>query len=131
MDPYEGEKERVSAPKMVSRIAVAAAAVASFAVAAPAANASAGASGPAAATTSSNAGGIGILQAPVGKQCGAYRDSPADYAHLRYWHCGPTKIRIEIDKRDRANDYMCVAAWDDVFVDYYIFSSHAWYVGLC
>jgi hypothetical protein len=109
--------------RTVTRLAVAAAA--SFAVVAPAAGASA------AAATSAADGGVGILQAPVGKQCGAYRDNPLDTAHLRYWHCGPTWIRIEVDKRTRDNIHMCVAPWDDVFVDQYIFSSHAWYVGGC
>jgi hypothetical protein len=104
----------------ITRLAVAA--VASVALVAPAS---------AAAATSNADGGVGILQAPVGKQCGAYRDNALDSAHLRYWHCGPTQIRIEVDKRTRDNTYMCVGPWDDVFVDYYIFSSHAWYVGSC
>jgi hypothetical protein len=113
----------MSTLRIVTRLAVAA--VASFALMAPAANASA------AAATPSADGGVGILQAPVGKQCGAYRDNPFDTAHLRYWHCGPTWITIEVDKRTRDNTTMCVGPWEDVFVDYYIFSSHAWYVGGC
>jgi hypothetical protein len=85
----------------------------------------------ASAATAAPNGGVGVRQAPVGKQCGAYRDNPLDTAHLRYSHCGPTWIMIEVDKRTRDNTYKCVGPWEDVFVDYYIFSSHAWYVGTC
>lgn len=113
----------MSTLRTVTRLAVAA--VAGFALVAPAAGASA------AAAPSGADGGVGILQAPVGKQCGAYRDDPFDTAHLRYWHCGPTWIMVEVDKRTRPNTYKCVGPWEDVFVDYYIFSSHAWYVGSC
>jgi hypothetical protein len=120
----------VNAPKMMSRLAVAVV-VAGLAAAASAGNASAATAGRGVAVESATGGGIGVLEAPVGKQCGAYRDSPMDYAHLRYWHCGPTQIRIEVDKRNGPNYTTCVGPWQDVFVDHYIFASHAWYVGAC
>ena len=120
----------MSAVKMVGRLA----AVAALAVAlvAPATGASA-AAGTSAATGASAAaaGDIGVFEAPVGVQCGAYRDYGVDTAHLRYLHCGSPVIMIEIDKRNGPNRYMCVGGWQDVFVDHYIFADNAWYVGLC
>ncbi|MFC7723296.1 DUF6355 family natural product biosynthesis protein [Nonomuraea recticatena] len=74
---------------------------------------------------------VGIFEAPVGWQCGAYRSSSAWNAELRYNHCGGTKIRIEVDARDAPNWFMCVGPWQEVYVTNFRYASHAWYVEPC
>lgn len=73
-------------------------------------------------------GEVGTAEAPVGVQCGAYRDMGGDVGHLRYRHCGPTSIVVEVDMRYRDNKFVCVKAWADVFLERYIFADNAWYV---
>lgn len=45
-------------------------------------------------------GEIGTLEAGVGAQCGAYREDSSWHADIIYRHCGPGRVRIEIDHRD-------------------------------
>ncbi|WP_376768080.1 DUF6355 family natural product biosynthesis protein [Nonomuraea rhodomycinica] len=113
--------------KAATRFAVAAAAVASVAFMAPAAQASSAAGGTI-ATYVDREGGAGTAEAPIGRQCGAYRDA----THLWYKHCGDTYIVVEIDKINRSNTFTCVGPRADVVLDSLLFSDNAWYAGqLC
>ncbi|GAA3471301.1 DUF6355 family natural product biosynthesis protein [Nonomuraea roseola] len=110
----------------MSRIALATAAVGSIAVAAPAAQASNGH----APRTASN--GVSVFEAPVGVRCGAYRVSTAWNADLRYWHCGSSKVEVEVDYRNWPNNYACMQPWQDRVLETFDRASHAWYTGyLC
>ena len=99
---------------IASRIALAAATVGSIAIAAPA------------------SGDVGTLSAPVGKGCGAYATGyNPTIAMLRYWHCGGSVIRVEVDAIYDPNYTVCVAPGADVELTYWTRADNAWYVGLC
>lgn len=103
--------------RFTGRSALAATAIAGVLAAAPAAQAAA----------PGTAGDTGALAAPVGRQCGAYRDMGGDHGHLWYWHCGDGAITVEVDKIKGSNQFVCVGPREDVFLDYVIFSDNAWY----
>lgn len=118
-------------PGTIVRTAVAVAAVTSFAVVAPAAQASPAAQ--AAGPVPISAAGLGVTEAPTGKQCGAYRHNYNETggAHLRYYHCGGTRVKIEVDMRDRPNVFYCVFEWEDTYLANWWEANNAWYVGAC
>jgi hypothetical protein len=68
------------------------------------------------------------MEAPWGKQCGAYLASESGVTVLRYWNCGNVSIVIEVDYRYTDNGFRCVWANYDRFVEYYFNASHAWYI---
>ncbi|MGN9841364.1 DUF6355 family natural product biosynthesis protein [Nonomuraea sp. H19] len=107
----------------MSRIALATAAVGSIALAAPAAQASPN------RTSATASNDVGILQAPVGWQCGAYRSSDAWSATLHYYHCGNSRIEVEIDYRYSPNTFVCLQPWQDRYLEAFSRASHAWYTG--
>lgn len=119
-------------PKTIVRTAVAVATVACFTIAAPVAQAAprtpeATGSG---ATTASD---LGVTEAPMGKQCGAYGHKYNDTGGitLRYYHCGGTSVKVEVDMRHKANEFTCVYAWSDVPLAGWTSADNAWYVGPC
>jgi Family of unknown function (DUF6355) len=88
---------------------------------APAANASEGVAAEPAAT------GESTINAP----CGAYIESwPPIWGPntLMYRHCGPHRIRIEIDRLIGSNWFMCVNGWETVRIGDAMWHINAWYV---
>ncbi len=73
----------------------------------------------------------GAFAAPIGKRCGAYLTGAAWGADLRYYHCGDTRILVEIDNISSANQYTCVDPWEDKYIAESQTADNAWYVGLC
>jgi hypothetical protein len=94
----------------------------------PVAQASSLVGGSIAVAPSASAADARILEAPPGRQCGAYLELGS---HLRYLHCGQSCIWIEVDKRVGDNKFMTVGANEDKFVDRFTISTHAWYVRPC
>ncbi|MGR6918445.1 DUF6355 family natural product biosynthesis protein [[Actinomadura] parvosata] len=86
---------------------------------------------PATAAAAQTSGDVGILSAPVGARCGAYLTGEAWGADLRYYHCGDTRIFIEIDNISGPNQYTCVDPWEDKYIAERQTADNAWYIGLC
>ncbi|MFI7444761.1 DUF6355 family natural product biosynthesis protein [Nonomuraea indica] len=93
-----------------------------------AAGAAQASSGPPSATASQD---VGTMAAPVGKRCGAYLTGEAWGADLRYYHCGDTRIFVEIDNISGPNQYTCVDPWEDKYLAERQTADNAWYIGLC
>lgn len=74
---------------------------------------------------------VGIMAAPIGVRCGAYLTGAAWGADLRYYHCGNTRILVEIDNISSPNQYTCVDPWEDKYIAESQTADNAWYVGLC
>ncbi|WP_232660860.1 DUF6355 family natural product biosynthesis protein [Pseudonocardia sp. TRM90224] len=74
-----------------------------------------------------------MAEAPTGKQCGAYRHyyNQSGNSHLRYWHCGNSKVKVEVDMRYAANQFYCVFEGEDAFLANWPEADNAWYVGGC
>ncbi|AQZ61972.1 unnamed protein product [[Actinomadura] parvosata subsp. kistnae] len=86
---------------------------------------------PATVATAQTSGDVGVLSAPVGARCGAYLTGEAWGADLRYYHCGDTRIFIEIDNISGPNQYTCVDPWEDKYIAERQTADNAWYIGLC
>jgi hypothetical protein len=107
------------------RIVLAVVAVGSVFLTMPSAQAANGGSPPSASS------GAGVLAAPVGKRCGAYRTASTVFSDLRYWHCGGSVIRVRVDYVAQPDRDVCIAPWADVYLEQVYVADNAWYTGLC
>jgi hypothetical protein len=123
---------RSSSLRGAGRFALVAISVMGVTLVAPAASASPGAAASKVESAPSRAGDVGILAAPVGKDCGAYRATYFPNTELHYYHCGWSSVEVEIDNIYLPNTTTCVHAWTDPVIARTTVADNAWFTGnLC
>ena len=65
--------------------------------------------------------------APPGQRCGAYQE----LGYLRYLHCGPGWILLEVERRFEPNTQRCIGPWADDEIDRFLYAYNAHNIGPC